>query len=63
MEKAPEDLFDVKETRIALPERAMLFRSVRCEDCGEETAEHLCRLLDGRTVCLDCSSRYDRFRV
>ena len=31
--------------------------------CGEETAEHLCRLQNGVAVCLDCAVGYDRFRV
>ena len=61
--KTPAELFDVKETRISLPERAHLFRSVSCAICGEETAEHFCRLMDGKTVCLDCADQYDRFRV
>ena len=50
------ELFDVKETRIALPERARLFRSVSCSVCGEETAEHFCRLADGTTFFMMFSS-------
>ena len=61
--KGPEELFDAKEAKIHLPERAHLFRSVSCAICGEEAAEHLCRLMDGKTVCLDCADQYDRFRV
>ena len=61
--KAPEELFDVKETRITLPERAHLFNSVPCSVCGEVTGEHFCRLVDGQPVCLDCADRYDRFKV
>ena len=61
--KTPEELFDVKEAKIHLPERARLFRSVPCSICAEETAEHLCRLMDGKPVCLDCADQYDRFRV
>lgn len=62
-EKSPEELFDIKETKIALPEYAHIFRSVRCEMCGEEAAEHFIRLVDGKKVCLDCHAEYDRFRV
>ena len=62
-EREGAELFEVKETKIALPQRARLFRSVRCAICGEETAEHLCRLQDGKMVCLDCADHYDRFRV
>ena len=61
--KTPEELFDVKEAKIHLPERARLFRSVPCSICAEETEEHLCRLMDGKPVCLDCADQYDRFRV
>ncbi len=61
--KEPEELFDIKEAHISLPERAHLFRSVTCAACGEEAAEHLCRLLDGKPVCLDCAELYDRFRI
>lgn len=61
--KTPEELFDVKGTQIALPERARLFRSVPCSICGEESAEHLCRLSDGQPVCIDCANPYNRFQV
>ena len=30
----PEDMFDVKETSIRLPERARLFDSYTCDCCG-----------------------------
>lgn len=63
MSKSPEELFDVKPARIDLPERAKLFRSVHCEICGEETAEHLCRLVDGKAICLDCIPPYNRLQV
>ncbi len=39
----PEELFDVKKTVIALPEAARMFRSVKCECCGEITAENMIR--------------------
>ena len=58
-----EEMFEVKETRISLPERAKLFSSKVCACCGESAAEHLMRLADGKAVCLDCFTEYDRFRV
>ena len=59
----PEELFDVKKTVIALPEAARMFRSVKCECCGEITAENMIRLENGKSVCLDCCHAYNRFDV
>ena len=54
-------LFTVSEPGFSLPERARIFRSVRCEQCGEVAAEPMIRLQDGKKLCLDCFQAYDRF--
>lgn len=59
----PEEMFEVKETTLELPCRAVLFRSAPCENCGEDTAEKYLRLENGKLLCPDCASKYDRFRV
>lgn len=59
----PEEMFDVKKTRLELPEPARIFRSVRCSRCGEQTAEHLIRLCGEEMLCLDCYAFCDRFHV
>lgn len=60
---APGDMFTVKETTITLPESARLFQSVKCECCGETTAENMIRLENGKKLCLDCYQAYSRFNV
>lgn len=60
---APQDMFTVKETTITLPESARLFQSIKCENCGETTAENMIRLENGRKLCLDCFNAYSRFNV
>lgn len=60
---APEDLFDVKETSIRLPEPARLFDSYTCDCCGETTGANWIRLAGDKKLCLDCYQSYDRFRV
>lgn len=60
---APRDMFTVKETTITLPESARLFQSVKCEFCGETTAENMIRLENGKKLCLDCYQAYSRFNV
>lgn len=59
----PKDMFDVKETTIALPTKAKLFDSYNCECCGEETGANWIRIMGGKKVCLDCYETYNRFDV
>ena len=56
-----KDMFDVKEATISLPEQARLFESYTCECCGESTGANWIRISDGKKLCLDCCSSYDRF--
>ena len=60
---AHRDMFTVKETTITLPESARLFQSIKCENCGETTAENMIRLENGKKLCLDCFNAYSRFNV
>ena len=59
----PEEMFDVKETTIQLPEKARLFDSYACDCCGETTGANWIRLAGGKKLCLDCYETYDRFNV
>ena len=59
----PEDMFEVKETAIRLPEKARLFDSYVCDCCGETTGANWIRLVGDRKLCLDCYESYDRFDV
>ncbi len=49
-----EELMKVKKVRIELPPEARIYKSVRCEVCGEKVAEPKARLMDGRIVCIPC---------
>lgn len=62
-DKAPSELFDVKETRIALPEEARIFQSFCCDCCGERTGANWIRLQGDKKLCIDCYESYDRFSV
>lgn len=59
----PEEMFDVKETKIVLPERARIFDSYVCDCCGETAGANWIRIQDGKKLCLDCCAKYDRFSV
>lgn len=58
-----EEMFDVKETTITLPEKAKIFQSVTCSCCGETVSENMVRVCNGEVVCLDCYEPYNRFEV
>ena len=62
-EREPKELFEVKETTIELPERASVFESFLCENCGESTGIGWLRLVGGKKLCPDCGKTCDRFRV
>ena len=59
----PKDMFDVKETKLTLPEEARLFDSYICECCGETTGANWIRLQGGKKLCIDCYASYNRFDV
>lgn len=61
--KDPKDLFEVKETTVALPEKARLFTSYVCDCCGETTGANWIRLSGEKKLCLDCYETYNRFDV
>jgi len=46
-ETAPEDLFHETTVRVPLPERARMFKSVKCSVCGEKAAENHMHMQDG----------------
>ncbi len=58
----PEEMFEVEQTVLPVPEKAKLFGSVVCDCCGELTGERWTRTVDGRTLCLDCCED-DRYRI
>ncbi len=49
-----EDLFDIKDTILELPEKASIYENITCDCCGEETAEAFITEKDGKSLCLDC---------
>lgn len=54
-----EDIFEVKEVYLDLPPKANIYRSQKCSQCGELTAEPWLRVRDGKEICLDCLQMKD----
>lgn len=49
-----ENLFTIKEVKMDFPEKAKIFNSYICAECGEKTAENAVSLINGRYVCNSC---------
>ena len=60
---ASEEMFEVKDTTIKLPEKAKMFDSYKCDSCGEVTGANWVRLNGEKKLCIDCCGTYDRFKV
>lgn len=63
LEHTPEELFEVREATLALPQKARLFESYCCAKCHEQTGAAWIRIVNGEKLCLDCAGKYNRFDV
>jgi formylmethanofuran dehydrogenase subunit E len=54
-----EDLFTVTNVETEPPEKAMVYRSIACAECGEEAMETRLRVKEGKMVCLPCFEGHD----
>ncbi|MGA1791782.1 MAG: FmdE family protein [bacterium] len=57
----PEKEFcTIRHTRVQLPERARIFKSVTCAFCGEPVSEFRARIREGQISCIPCAGEYTR---
>ena len=49
-----EDLLSVREVDIPAPEKARVYPSLKCQECGESFMEILGRTAGGKVLCKDC---------
>ena len=59
----PQELFDIQETKLTVPEPARIFQSYTCDRCGESTGSNWIHLRGEEKLCPDCYEAYDRFAV
>ncbi len=61
MMKIPDDeILNVREAGLEIPEKARIFKSVRCAGCGEMVSESRARVRNGKIVCIPCFDAYSR---
>ncbi|MFW5986932.1 MAG: FmdE family protein [Methanohalophilus sp.] len=54
-----EDLFKIEEIEIKPPEKAVIFQTLICSECGEGMMESRARVMNGNYYCLPCFEKYD----
>jgi formylmethanofuran dehydrogenase subunit E len=52
-----EDLLDVREAEIPAPEKARIYPSLVCQECGERFMEIMGRTAEGKVLCKGCFAR------
>ena len=55
-----EDLFEVREVEIEMPDKARILKSIICAACGESTMASRVRTFDGQPYCIPCFEALDR---
>lgn len=53
-----EEIFNIKHVKPEIPEKARIFNSVTCAECGETVSESRARVKNGKIVCIPCSDEY-----
>jgi formylmethanofuran dehydrogenase subunit E len=53
-----DEIFEIRHVKPEIPEKARLFNSVKCAECGEIVSESRARVKDGNFVCIPCSNEY-----
>lgn len=54
------DLFEIRGIDVELPKKAVIFKTLKCDKCGEGVMESTARLKDGKPVCPECFEEYTR---
>ena len=55
LDATDDELFEVRRTKVELPEEARIYPSVNCAICGEKVMEPRTRVKDGKVVCIPCA--------
>lgn len=59
-----EELYDIRWVDTPFPEKARIFHTVRCAQCGEGVMEARAHLSDGQAICPECYGKpYSRFQT
>ncbi len=55
LEEPLDRIVEIEEIKRKLPEKARIFNSLTCEECGEKVMEARTRIKNRKTVCIPCA--------
>ncbi|MDY6827494.1 MAG: FmdE family protein [Bacillota bacterium] len=55
-----KEVVEIKNTAIKIPEKARIFNSITCAECGEKVMEPRARVKNEKMVCIPCADSYER---
>jgi formylmethanofuran dehydrogenase subunit E len=54
---ADDEILSIREVGIPEPEKARIYPSLKCQECGESFMEICGRTVNGKVVCKECFQR------
>ena len=60
LDAAEEAFCTIRHTKVELPGKARIFKSVTCAFCGEPVSESRARIREGQISCIPCAGEYTR---
>lgn len=55
-----ESAVEIQEVELDLPEKARIFKTITCAECGEKVMEPRARVKKNQMVCIPCADLYER---
>jgi formylmethanofuran dehydrogenase subunit E len=52
-----DELLDVKDVTVEIPQKARIFATITCECCGEPVADAKTRVVEGKRICIPCAEK------
>lgn len=62
LELPDDELLSIKNSRELPPQKARIYGSIKCDQCGEWAMETRIRLLSGKRLCIPCFMEMERRR-
>ncbi|MGF7118996.1 FmdE family protein [Methanobacterium oryzae] len=49
-----DEIFNIEHIKEKIPDKASIFKSIKCQNCGEMVSEHRIKLKNGKNLCIPC---------
>lgn len=52
-----DEIFNIEYIKEKIPDKAHIFKSTKCQNCGEMVSEHRIKLKNGECLCIPCFNK------